>query len=563
MARYLNTNGVFNPISYQDRIAPLAEYTKQYNELQDKMGEIQVLGDTIGGLINPTNPNDIALLNRYNEFNKQIGALADNMINNGNLADAKKTILGLQGYYANQLAPIERGYNSWQESIKAYDKARMSDPTFIGIDPRSYGISNYMDGNSPQDWSTSGKALTTQAASDAKALSSRIYSVGNRGGYRVQITGLPEESANRVLTAAQMMQRGAKEEDLNQLNLNNTEKNAVEQVIRSYNQISSEYNLDKLKDPANSLAASNAIWDGIYQGLSAGYSEKAIPVTVINNGTGRKGGNNITTTNELHSKDFALPKQNIFGKKLSRQLNKFFDNSGNFRDKTFDMEFYNFDGKETLLSQKYGLSYTLRKSLKDEYGYSDSDIDNMSKEEIKSILLDAYNESKKDAIEGNMSYFTIKPEDFDFAQTAALGIVNRFDKDGNYSISKFEKGDKFSINKENIKKSEFLVDMNSFNNDTKTPQVMLHVDFIDDKGREQREVYSMDPMQLGGDELTKELQVIWAVYEQAKKDYMDGKIDEDLLSYQFNKSNSEAYNAIMRAYELNGTRNDNTASNNK
>lgn len=279
MPKYIVNTPTFNPIDFEQRIKPMEAYVNTYNKQQDALDEAGILGDTIGGLLDPERDKD--LYTSYTNYSNLLNNTVDEMIRTGDISTSRNNLRALRRQYANELVPIKQGYDAWQKAIESYDKAREKDPTFIGTDPRGYSISNYMKGASPSDHYVSGNALYAMGQADSKAASARRKlfddwklnpQLGGQYFSRAVIEGWSQDELSNAL-AAGIVQSGGKLPDKAELD------SATRYLYDAYNRIADNFKIDRFKNSDGSLTenytqAGDFILNGLLSGIGYDYTEE-------------------------------------------------------------------------------------------------------------------------------------------------------------------------------------------------------------------------------------------------------------------------------------------------
>lgn len=278
MPRYIVNNAVFNPIDFSERIKPIDKYIETYNQQEAALDDTAIMADTIGSLIDPN--VDPELYKTYQNYDKLINDTVDNMIKTGDISTSRGNLRTLKRKYASELIPIQTGYTARQEAIKRYDDAKGNDATYIGTDPRNYGISAYMQGKSPNDHSVSGNILYSMGQADAKAASARRVIVDdwkldpellNQVFKQGIATGYSVDEIGDVLLNDIIKQKDATKEDKQKLN------DAMKYLTSAYNRIADNFKINNFnsKDSNgnevmsdNYIQAGNFILNGLISGMS-------------------------------------------------------------------------------------------------------------------------------------------------------------------------------------------------------------------------------------------------------------------------------------------------------
>ena len=102
MARYLTIDSEFNPITFQERMAPLEMYKEEYESQQNALDELAKY-QSLAELSNSELDRDT--YNQYKSWNDRLGYTMDGLMSSGKLdMNAVRT---LRREYLTNLAPME------------------------------------------------------------------------------------------------------------------------------------------------------------------------------------------------------------------------------------------------------------------------------------------------------------------------------------------------------------------------------------------------------------------------------------------------------------------------
>lgn len=270
MPRYTQVTPTFTPVDYATRIAPLEQYKDEYDKRLDKIEEQGLLADAIGGLIDEN--TDKELMDTYRDYSNRMQQTAKDLLDSGDLRSSRQSLLELRRDYANKLVPIQQAFNNRAEAAKSYREQKAKDPTYIGTDPLSHGLKDYMNGKSPDDKSVSGAQLYAMGQSDAKAASSRRIlrdkwgldsSLGNQYFSRMIREGWSQKEIEDALY--KLSNGTATEADLKDAS------GAVRYLQEASNRIASAYKIGDFNDDEKIAQSQAFIMNGLLSGMT--YSE--------------------------------------------------------------------------------------------------------------------------------------------------------------------------------------------------------------------------------------------------------------------------------------------------
>lgn len=173
MPRISTTNAQFNPIDFATRIKPIEQYAETYNAMNSALLQDAALGDNLGSMITNTD-NDAELRQIYNNYNKAIDE-AVATLSSGDISKGGEQIRNITRLYSSQLQPVENAAKMRLQDINSYKEKLAKDSSYLGEDPNTRGVSEYLNGQSPVSFGVSGKEdLYTSAFVSAKAASDRF-----------------------------------------------------------------------------------------------------------------------------------------------------------------------------------------------------------------------------------------------------------------------------------------------------------------------------------------------------------------------------------------------------
>lgn len=270
MPRYTQVTPTFAPVDYATRIAPLEQYKDEYDKRLDKIEEQGLLADAIGGLIDEN--TDPELMQVYNDYSTKMQNTAKDLLDSGDLRSSRQSLLELRRDYANKLLPIRQAFNNRAEAAKSFREQKAKDPTYIGTDPLSHGLKDYINGKSPNDKSVSGAQLYAMGQSDAKAASSRRIlrdkwgldsSLGNQYFSRMIREGWSQKEIEDALY--KLSNGTATEADLKDAS------GAVRYLQEAGNRIANAYKIADFNDDEKIAQSQAFIMNGLLSGMT--YSE--------------------------------------------------------------------------------------------------------------------------------------------------------------------------------------------------------------------------------------------------------------------------------------------------
>ena len=170
MARYLVTSGShFEPMSYQEIIAPLQALTEQHNAAADAYDAFALESGALDNFIDKE--NDPIARRMYEDYTNKLSTLQENLWKHGVTAGTRRDLAAARAGYAN-IGKLKEALQNRQERSKEYWDARHKNPSLItGADPSLSSLDSYLaDVNYGRDWySYSGDDFMNEVGADAKA----------------------------------------------------------------------------------------------------------------------------------------------------------------------------------------------------------------------------------------------------------------------------------------------------------------------------------------------------------------------------------------------------------
>lgn len=212
-------NSVYQPFSFQERLAPLQIMKEEYEKAENSLFE---LGNAANEYYQYLDDDSRAMVD---EYNNAINSVADRMSREGLKAVSRNTLFNLKRTYANQIVPINNAAKSAANIYDQYRKLSMQDPTLMISNMPS--VSDLVEDPNAMPTIVSGNDLYKQGALAA--------------------TQLPEVSYDQL----QRYLAG--------------DTTAIPNIDAIESQIANAYGVDNLDD---SDRAHNYIYQGILGGLS-------------------------------------------------------------------------------------------------------------------------------------------------------------------------------------------------------------------------------------------------------------------------------------------------------
>lgn len=118
-------NSVYQPFSFQERLAPLQIMKEEYEKAENSLFE---LGNAANEYYQYLDDDSKA---KVDEYNNAISSVADRMSREGLKAVSRNTLFNLKRTYASQIVPINNAAKSAANIYDQYRKLSMQDPTLM------------------------------------------------------------------------------------------------------------------------------------------------------------------------------------------------------------------------------------------------------------------------------------------------------------------------------------------------------------------------------------------------------------------------------------------------
>ena len=177
MARYIATSGsYFEPFTYEQLAAPVQQATEAVNTTADAYDQMNLEASALEEYLQ-REPNDSRAREMYNTYMNQLGALQDELWNNGYSAAARRNLTAARQGYASNIVRLQKAITDRQARSKEYwDTAHKNPDMVMGFDPGAANLDKYLENDLyGQDYySYSGNDFMNAVGADAKARVSEL-----------------------------------------------------------------------------------------------------------------------------------------------------------------------------------------------------------------------------------------------------------------------------------------------------------------------------------------------------------------------------------------------------
>ena len=163
----------FNPFSFEQYIAPLNEYKKSYDALENAYNKVESQASALESLV--ANDPDSKAYARYNQYATDLRNEADQLAMVGLTPGSRKRLHNMKTRYAKELVPIQTGYAKWEEAKKRFDNLKPGE--ILSYNPYEMGIDDFI-GENPDFRNFDLEKIRSNAEEAAKAHSMREHYTG-------------------------------------------------------------------------------------------------------------------------------------------------------------------------------------------------------------------------------------------------------------------------------------------------------------------------------------------------------------------------------------------------
>ena len=163
----------FRPYTFEEMLRPLAMYTKEYNAIQEGIGELGAKADVFDKLANEqTDPKAYAM---YKQYSNDLASQAESLAKQGLTPASRQGLVNMRRRYSSEIIPIEQAYKRRGELVDEQRKALQQDSTLL-FDRLASTISldELIDNPALSPQSYSGALLTKQVGTAASNLSKEM-----------------------------------------------------------------------------------------------------------------------------------------------------------------------------------------------------------------------------------------------------------------------------------------------------------------------------------------------------------------------------------------------------
>lgn len=186
-------NSTYNPMSYEQYVAPFKDYAEVYNKVADQYDALEMEANKWEKLAK--SEKDQEAYKKYQDYSNELRRAANDLAENGLSTKTRGLVSQMRKKYASEIQPMEDAYNYIQEKIKAQEQIKAKNPRVVFDNDFStdVGITDVLNNPYISYNYTDLDAVEEDALKAAAAQSSRNINISNNPllgtAYKMQIQG--------------------------------------------------------------------------------------------------------------------------------------------------------------------------------------------------------------------------------------------------------------------------------------------------------------------------------------------------------------------------------------
>lgn len=138
-------DSTYNPISYEQYVAPFMQYAEVYNKIADQYDALEMEANKWEKLANSS--IDQKEYDQYQSYARKLRAAAEDLAENGLSSRTRSTLSSLRGKYSKTIQPISDAWDLREKERELQRQAILQNPDIIfSRDAANTGLSAYMSG---------------------------------------------------------------------------------------------------------------------------------------------------------------------------------------------------------------------------------------------------------------------------------------------------------------------------------------------------------------------------------------------------------------------------------
>jgi len=173
MAGSMYVGSQFNPISYQEMLAPVQQATEAHRDVEDQQAQLDTLSEQWANKLN--NTDDADLKQQYQGYLTKLQDASNNLMVNGLTPITRQQLGQLKAGYSNTIVPIETAYKDRQVAATELNKLKMQDPTLMNdVDLGQVALSKFIANPNYTTPTYSGTLLAKQTVDALSPLAQKL-----------------------------------------------------------------------------------------------------------------------------------------------------------------------------------------------------------------------------------------------------------------------------------------------------------------------------------------------------------------------------------------------------
>ena len=178
MARaYVTIGSRFRPYSFEEQVAPLMMLEQEHQRLEDMYNTYYDDSGAVGSQLDNELDSDI-VDKVYNPYMETLNSAASELAASGITPGSRNTLMNLRRRYNRDIVPVKAAIQARQLARENWTKMSAQDRTLMtNANPYMKGVSEYMNGRSPETTYVSGNELYQRGMNLSKAFSQTMRNV--------------------------------------------------------------------------------------------------------------------------------------------------------------------------------------------------------------------------------------------------------------------------------------------------------------------------------------------------------------------------------------------------
>lgn len=187
MARaYVTIGSRFRPYSFEEQVAPLMMLEQEHQRLEDMYNTYYDDSGAVGSQLDNELDSDI-VDKVYNPYMETLNSAASELAASGITPGSRNTLMNLRRRYNRDIVPVKAAIQARQLARENWTKMSAQDRTLMtNANPYMKGVSEYMNGRSPETTYVSGNELYSRGQALSKAMSNVLRNIPSEEALALQ-----------------------------------------------------------------------------------------------------------------------------------------------------------------------------------------------------------------------------------------------------------------------------------------------------------------------------------------------------------------------------------------